>query len=86
MIELSYASLSLLVASKHAAKSGYPVVTFEMLHEYFREQVRASAAAPVQVGGAGIGIRNCSRGVLASVRRFFSRMSFTDLSCRSSRT
>ncbi|KIY73628.1 hypothetical protein CYLTODRAFT_386184 [Cylindrobasidium torrendii FP15055 ss-10] len=64
--QLTYASLALLVASKHAAKSGYPVVTFEMLHEYFREQVRASAAAPVQLGGAGIGIRNCSRGVLAS--------------------
>jgi origin recognition complex subunit 4 len=41
-----------------------------MLHEYFRDQVRASMSAPVQVNGGSIGMVRCSREVLMSVGYF----------------
>lgn len=43
-------------------------MNFEMLHEAFHNQVRASASAPVEVRGSGIGMLDCSRQVLMSVR------------------
>lgn len=72
-IALSYPSLCLLVASIHADTAGRSIFTFEMLHEYFRDQVRASMSAPVQVNGGGIGMVRCSREVLMSVRSQFLR-------------
>jgi len=41
-------------------------MNFEMLHEAFHNQVRASASAPVEVRGSGIGMLDCSRQVLMS--------------------
>ncbi|KAG6899445.1 hypothetical protein C0993_010282 [Termitomyces sp. T159_Od127] len=38
--------------------------TFEMLYESFRDQVRASTSAPVQLRGGSIGMVRCSRQVL----------------------
>ncbi|CDO69574.1 hypothetical protein BN946_scf184759.g14 [Trametes cinnabarina] len=44
--------------------SGHDVFTFEMLHEAFKNQVRTSQSAPVQIEGGGIGMVRCSREVL----------------------
>ncbi|KAK0468397.1 origin recognition complex subunit 4 C-terminus-domain-containing protein [Desarmillaria tabescens] len=63
---LSYSAICLLIASVHAGTAGYSVVTFEMLHQYFRDQVRSSTAAPVQINGGSIGMVRCSRDVLMS--------------------
>jgi origin recognition complex subunit 4 len=52
----------------HAQTAGHEVVTFEMLHETFRDQVRSSTSAPVEVEGGGIGMVRCTRNVLKSVR------------------
>lgn len=41
-----------------------------MLHETFRDQVRATQSAPVQLEGGGIGMVNCDREVLVGVRTF----------------
>lgn len=48
----------------HAHTSGHDTFNFEMLHESFREQVRASSSAPVQLHGGSIGMMRCSRAVL----------------------
>ncbi|GLB33839.1 putative origin recognition complex (ORC) subunit 4 C-terminus [Lyophyllum shimeji] len=61
---LPYPHICLLIASVHADTAGQPTFTFEMLHEYFRDQVRASTSAPVQVNGGSIGMVRCSRQVL----------------------
>jgi origin recognition complex subunit 4 len=53
----------------HAETAGSDIVTFEMLHECFRDQVKSSTSAPVQVEGGGIGMVQCTREVLMSVRR-----------------
>ncbi|KAG7449177.1 uncharacterized protein BT62DRAFT_887898 [Guyanagaster necrorhizus] len=53
---LPYSAICLLIASVHAGTAGYSVVTFDMLHEYFRDQVRSSTAAPVQINGGSIGM------------------------------
>ncbi len=66
--EMTYSSLCLLIAAMHSYSAGFPLVTFEMLNDYFQNQVRSSAAAPVQVNGGGIGMVNVKRPVLASVR------------------
>jgi len=50
----------------HAQTAGHEVVTFEMLHETFRDQVRSSTSAPVEVEGGGIGMVRCTRDVLKS--------------------
>ncbi len=65
---LPYPALCLLVAQVHAQTSGHDVFTFEMLHDAFKRQVRASQAAPVQLQGGGVGMVRCSREVLFSVR------------------
>ncbi|CAA7259792.1 unnamed protein product [Cyclocybe aegerita] len=61
---LSYPAMCLLIASVHADTSGHPIFTFEMLFDYFRDQLRASTAAPVQVNGGNIGMVRCTREVL----------------------
>ncbi|RDX50318.1 hypothetical protein OH76DRAFT_1349165 [Lentinus brumalis] len=53
---LPYPALCLLVAQVHAQTSGHDVFTFEMLHDAFKRQVRASQAAPVQLQGGGVGM------------------------------
>ena len=43
-----------------------------MLHQLFRDQVRISIAAPVQIeGGGSIGMVKCSRQVMMGVRFYF---------------
>ncbi|KAJ7600733.1 origin recognition complex subunit 4 C-terminus-domain-containing protein, partial [Mycena floridula] len=61
LADLSYPALSLLIASYHAETAGYPFVTFEMLWDYFRVEVRTTAAAPVQLHGGGIGMIDCEK-------------------------
>ncbi|PFH52752.1 hypothetical protein AMATHDRAFT_139382 [Amanita thiersii Skay4041] len=58
---LPYPCLCLLVAAVLSDTSGYPFLTFEMLFESFRNQVRASTSAPVQIQGGSIGMMRCSR-------------------------
>ena len=67
LIALAYPSICLLIAAMHARTSGHDIFTFEMLHEAFRDQVRATSSAPVQFGGGGIGMRHCDREVLIAV-------------------
>lgn len=62
--------MCLLIAATHAHTAGHDVLTFEMLHAACREQVRASAAAPVQLPrtvGGGIGMARCTRQVFMGV-------------------
>ncbi|CAL1700657.1 unnamed protein product [Somion occarium] len=61
---LPYPAICLLIAAAHTRISGHDTFTFEMLHEAFRDQVRTSLSAPVQVRGGGIGMVRCSREVL----------------------
>ncbi|KAF8450267.1 origin recognition complex subunit 4 C-terminus-domain-containing protein [Boletus edulis BED1] len=58
---LSYPSICLLVAAMHAYSAGHDVITFEMLYDAFREEFRASSAAPIQIEGGSIGMARCSR-------------------------
>ncbi|KAF8076418.1 origin recognition complex subunit 4 C-terminus-domain-containing protein [Lyophyllum atratum] len=53
---LPYPHICLLIASIHADTAGHATFTFEMLHEYFRDQLRASTSAPVQLNGGSIGM------------------------------
>ncbi|KAI0698593.1 origin recognition complex subunit 4 C-terminus-domain-containing protein [Cytidiella melzeri] len=72
---LNYPSMCLLISAMHARTSGHNTVTFEMLQERFRDQVRTSLSAPVQVEGGGIGMMRCSRETfetLVSQRLFVS--------------
>lgn len=64
---MSYPCLCLLIASIHAYTNGYPHITYGMLRDLVRNQVRASAAAPVTVNGGSIGMMNIAPGVLANV-------------------
>lgn len=66
-IALPYPSICLLIASVHADTTGQQAFTFEMLYETFRDQVRASTSAPVQLRGGSIGMVRCSRQVLMIV-------------------
>ncbi|KAG2156091.1 origin recognition complex subunit 4 C-terminus-domain-containing protein [Suillus clintonianus] len=61
---LPYPSICLLIAAVHAHTAGHDAITFEMLYDAFREQYRASAAAPIQVAGGSIGMSRCTREVL----------------------
>ncbi|OJA19009.1 hypothetical protein AZE42_00369 [Rhizopogon vesiculosus] len=61
---LPYPSICLLIAAVHAHTAGHDAITFEMLYDAFREQYRASAAAPIQVAGGSISMPRCSREVL----------------------
>ncbi|KAH7929476.1 hypothetical protein BV22DRAFT_989038, partial [Leucogyrophana mollusca] len=58
---LSYPSACLLIAAMHADTAGHDIVNFEMLYDSFRDQFRASAAAPVQIEGGSIGMARCTR-------------------------
>ncbi|KAF9247072.1 origin recognition complex subunit 4 C-terminus-domain-containing protein [Melanogaster broomeanus] len=58
---LSYPSICLLIAAMHVHTAGHDVITFEMLHDTFREQFRASSAAPIQIEGGSIGMARCTR-------------------------
>ena len=73
-LALPYPSLCLLIASVHANTAGHTAFTFEMLHEYFCDQVRASTSAPVHVNGGSIGIVRCSRQVLMMVSCLTKRL------------
>ncbi|KDR83712.1 hypothetical protein GALMADRAFT_55472 [Galerina marginata CBS 339.88] len=53
---LPYPSTCLLIASVHINTGGHPTFTFEMLFDTFRDQLRASMSAPVQVNGGSIGM------------------------------
>ncbi|RPD66784.1 hypothetical protein L226DRAFT_453333 [Lentinus tigrinus ALCF2SS1-7] len=53
---LPYPAICLLIAQVHAQTSGHDVFTFEMLHDAFKNQVRTSQAAPVQIQGGGVGM------------------------------
>lgn len=64
---MPYSSMCLLIAAMHIQLSGHDAFSFEMVHEIFRDQVRASTSAPVEVDGGSIGMINCSREVLRSV-------------------
>ncbi|KAF8655314.1 hypothetical protein AX16_003211 [Volvariella volvacea WC 439] len=64
---LSYPTLCLLIASVHADAAGHLSFTFEMLYDYFQEQVRTSLAALVQVNGASIGMVKCTRDAFESL-------------------
>jgi len=64
LASLSYPAICLLIAAVHAETSGHDNFTFEMLHEAFRDQVRTSQSAPVQLEGGSIGMVRCSREVL----------------------
>jgi hypothetical protein len=65
---MSYPSLSLLIAAQHIRTSGHDIFTFEMLYDLFSMQVRTSSAAPVMLGGGGIGMTNVGRRVMMGVR------------------
>ncbi|KAI6047157.1 origin recognition complex subunit 4 C-terminus-domain-containing protein [Pisolithus marmoratus] len=64
LYSLPYPSICLLIAAMHARTAGHDQVTFEIMYEMFREQLRASAAAPVQIEGGSIGTARCTREVL----------------------
>ena len=70
-LDLSYPMMCLLIASVHASTTGHTTFTFEMLYECFRDQLRASSSAPVQVNGGHIGMVKCTREILMTVN-FFS--------------
>jgi origin recognition complex subunit 4 len=48
----------------HAHSAGHDMITFEMLYDAFREEFRASSAAPIQIEGGSIGMARCTRDVL----------------------
>lgn len=79
LIDLPYPALSLLIASVQAGIAGYAFITFEMLYDYFRVQVRSSTAAPVQLNGGSIGMIKCTREVLLGVSFFLSEMVYADV-------
>lgn len=71
-LALPYPAICLLIASVHIQTAGHDTFTFEMLHHLFRDQVRISIAAPVQIeGGGSIGMVKCSRQVMMGVRFYF---------------
>ncbi|TFK55741.1 hypothetical protein OE88DRAFT_1622707 [Heliocybe sulcata] len=71
---LSYPCMCLLVAAMHARTSGHDSFTFEMLHEMFRDQVRTSSAAPVQLAGGSVGMMKCSREVLMAAFEYMIKV------------
>ncbi|KAF8621581.1 hypothetical protein AX15_007607 [Amanita polypyramis BW_CC] len=64
LYDMPYPFICLLVAVYHWDTAGQSHFTFEMLYESFRNQVRASSSAPVQVNGGNIGMMRCSRQVM----------------------
>ncbi|KAF8812469.1 hypothetical protein BYT27DRAFT_7182913 [Phlegmacium glaucopus] len=61
LMNISYPSMCLLIASVHADTAGHSTFTFEMLFNNFQDQARASTSAPVQVNGGSIGMVRCTR-------------------------
>ncbi len=57
----------LIIASKQVEITGHPTFSFEMLFEKFRDQLRASTSAPVQLNGGHVGMVKCTREVLLVV-------------------
>ena len=57
----------LIIASSQVEVTGHTTFSFEMLFEKFRDQVRASTAAPVQLNGSHVGMVKCTREVLLVV-------------------
>jgi origin recognition complex subunit 4 len=57
----------LIIASSQVEITGHPTFSFEMLFEKFRDQVRASTSAPVQLNGGHVGMVKCTREVLLAV-------------------
>ncbi|KAF9567307.1 hypothetical protein CPC08DRAFT_733113 [Agrocybe pediades] len=76
LASLPYPSLCLLVASIHVNTSGHNSFTFEMLYEIFRDEMRASASAPVQLNGGSIGLQRCTREAFESLScaKLFTQM------------
>src|SRR5260221_10541085 len=48
-LDFSYPMVCLIIASKQVEITGHPTFSFEMLFEKFRDQLRASTSAPVQL-------------------------------------
>ncbi|KAJ3576191.1 hypothetical protein NP233_g584 [Leucocoprinus birnbaumii] len=65
-LDFPYPALCLVISAVHSITSGHDTFTFEMLFSTFRNQVKASTAAPVQINGGSIGMVPCSRAVLLS--------------------
>ncbi|KIK98042.1 hypothetical protein PAXRUDRAFT_824314 [Paxillus rubicundulus Ve08.2h10] len=82
---LSYPSVCLLIAAMHAHTAGHDVITFEMLYDAFREQFRASSAAPIRIEGGSIGMAKCTREVLMSgFEQLWAARMFTPVAAPSS--
>jgi len=76
--DLPYPVLCLLISSIHTITSGHDIFTFEMLFAAFRNQLRASMVAPVQVNGGSVGMVRCSKAILLSVSLFCYNSLYTD--------
>ncbi|KAI0921111.1 hypothetical protein AcW2_006194 [Taiwanofungus camphoratus] len=78
---LPYPAICLLISAMHAQTSGHDIFTFEMLYESFKNQVRTSQSAPVQIEGGSIGMVKCSREVLiGALERLVSLRAFVAVS------
>jgi origin recognition complex subunit 4 len=64
----------LLIAAEHTRVAGHDSFSFEMLYDTFRIQVRTSSAAPVQLGGVGIGMLGVGRAVMMGVSDYFENL------------
>jgi hypothetical protein len=73
--DLPYPALCLIIASVHSMTSGHEFFTFEMLFSAFRDQFRASMAAPVHVNGGSIGMVRCSKSILLNVSLICTQLS-----------
>jgi hypothetical protein len=51
---LTYPGKFLLITAMHAQTAGHDIMTFEMLHKTFREQVKSSTSVSVHVEGGTI--------------------------------
>ena len=76
--DLPYPALCLLISSIHTITSGHDIFTFEMLFAAFRNQLRASMVAPVQVNGGSVGMVRCSKAILLCVSLFLYNSLYTD--------
>lgn len=76
--DLPYPALCLLISSIHTITSGHDIFTFEMLFAAFRNQLRTSMVAPVQVNGGSVGMVRCSKAVLLSVSLLYNNNPYTD--------
>ncbi|KAG9038803.1 hypothetical protein FRB95_014352 [Tulasnella sp. JGI-2019a] len=63
---LSYACLSLLIASHHVSNKGHDVFNFEMLWLNFSRQVDRTASMPVVLDGASVGMIKVPRSIMFS--------------------